>query len=403
MPAKIIVDLGYGDSGKGTMVDYFCMTEKVDWVVRYNGGAQCGHNVVLPSGLHHEFHQFGSGSLIGVYTYLSEYMVLNPIFLFVESHELHEKLPDWDPLAHIYVHEDALITTPFHIAANRMREIARGDNKHGSVGLGIGETRSDALSGMKITVGDTRDKDALWVKLRLFQHIKRLEITHMLPQLPMDPQVLEAVDVCFNKQEVDETTEFFHGLKDRIEIVDKPPFSAKENVVFEGAQGVLLDEYHGQEPYRTWTNTLTDNAERICQQAKIRDFQKIGVIRSFMTRHGRGPFLTESPQLTKSAPLQDPRNKFNRWQEEFRLGWLNLNEIRDSIKWTGGIDSLAVTHMDLIQFRAIWRAWTRNHFETYHAHPEALLDLLHEELEISIGYTSYGPTYKDKESLLELP
>src|SRR5579863_2663857 len=145
----IVVDLGYGDAGKGTVVDWLCSRQEESRptraVVRFNGGAQAAHNVVANDGRHHTFAQFGAGTLTpGVQTHLSRFMLVEPLALAAEAAHLTSLgLPE--PLDLLTVDRDALLTTPYHQAANQAREAARGDGRHGSCGMGIGETASYAL------------------------------------------------------------------------------------------------------------------------------------------------------------------------------------------------------------------------------------------------------------------
>src|SRR6185369_4055405 len=115
------------------LVDYFVRQSGASTVVRYNGGAQAAHNVVTAEGLHHTFAQFGSGTLAGARTHLSRFMVVNPTFLFSEAKHLAEIMKvSMDGLFdRITIERDALVTTPFHVAANRLRESLR-TKKHGS-------------------------------------------------------------------------------------------------------------------------------------------------------------------------------------------------------------------------------------------------------------------------------
>src|SRR5215210_8082512 len=123
--AIVLVGLGYGDEGKGAWTDFLARTEPVHTVVRFNGGAQAGHNVVAPDGRHHTFAQFGSGTLVrGVNTHLSRFMLVNPLGLLREDAELRA-LGVTDALARLSIDREALVTTPFQVAANRLRELAR--------------------------------------------------------------------------------------------------------------------------------------------------------------------------------------------------------------------------------------------------------------------------------------
>ncbi|TDB72357.1 adenylosuccinate synthetase, partial [Actinomadura sp. KC216] len=155
MEHVIVVDLGFGDAGKGTVVDHLCSTRPaflggrpprppgergVATVVRFNGGAQAAHNVVLDDGRHHTFAQFGSGTFTpGVRTHLSRFMLVDPLALAAEADHLRA-LGVADALDRLTADRDALLTTPYHRAANRARETARGAARHGSCGMGIGET-----------------------------------------------------------------------------------------------------------------------------------------------------------------------------------------------------------------------------------------------------------------------
>jgi hypothetical protein len=148
----IVVDLGFGDAGKGTVVDWLCSragerrgAALPRTVVRFNGGAQAAHNVVTPDGRHHAFAQFGSGMFTpGVRTHLSGFVLVDPLALAAEAAQL-ASAGVAGALDRLTVDRDALLTTPYHRAANRARERARGAARHGSCGMGIGETVSYAL------------------------------------------------------------------------------------------------------------------------------------------------------------------------------------------------------------------------------------------------------------------
>ena len=141
--AILTVDLGFGDAGKGSIVDYLARRHDAHTVVRYNGGAQAGHRVVTPGAApqEHVFAQFGSGALAGAATHLSRFMLLDPLAMMVEAQHLRE-LGAPDPFAHTTIDAGALVITPFQRAANRLKELARGAGRHGSCGMGIGETQA---------------------------------------------------------------------------------------------------------------------------------------------------------------------------------------------------------------------------------------------------------------------
>lgn len=143
--AILNVDGLFGDSGKGTTVDFLSREHNSTLTVRFNGGAQAAHNVVLPDGRHHTFAQFGAATFIpGVKTYLSQYVLVNPLAMAKEEEHLQTCNVN-DAWKRMFIHKDALITTPYHRADNRIKELFRGSKMHGSCGMGISATVEDSL------------------------------------------------------------------------------------------------------------------------------------------------------------------------------------------------------------------------------------------------------------------
>ncbi|GAA4901443.1 adenylosuccinate synthase [Stackebrandtia albiflava] len=329
----IVVDLGFGDAGKGTVVDWLCAMRGHRTVIRYNGGAQAAHNVVTPDGTHHTFAQFGAGSLVpGVHTHLSDRMLVDPLALATEADHL-ASCGVADPWRRLTVDERALITTPWHRAANRARELARGRDRHGSCGMGIGETARYALRYPQDapTVGDCRAPARL-----------RRKLAALAGRLPHDP----ATPV----PEVDRVAAVLADFAATVRIVDGSHVSgllADGPAVFEGAQGVLLDEWHGFHPYTTWSTTTTANASAIlAESGGGATAFRLGVLRAYTTRHGPGPLVTEDPEL--STRLPEPHNSTGRWQGAFRAGHFDAVAHRYALAVTGGVDALAVTHLDTV-------------------------------------------------------
>jgi adenylosuccinate synthase len=141
-----LLGLGFGDCGKGLFTDHLCGAWQAHTVVRFNGGAQAGHNVVLADGRHHTFSQFGAGSFhAGVATVLASPVVVHPTALRVEEEALR-RVGVTDAFARLLIDARSRVTTPFHQAAGRLREWARGAAAHGSCGVGVGETVRQALA-----------------------------------------------------------------------------------------------------------------------------------------------------------------------------------------------------------------------------------------------------------------
>ena len=161
--AIILADLGFGDAGKGTLADYLSRQLAVHTIVRYNGGPQAAHNVVTPDGRHHTFAQFGSGMFLPhTRTLLSRFMLVNPLNMLKEERHL-SALGVTDALPRTMIDRRALVITPFQRAINRLREVARAADRHGSCGEGIGECMSDALNYRDdvIRVGDLQDRTTI--------------------------------------------------------------------------------------------------------------------------------------------------------------------------------------------------------------------------------------------------
>ncbi|WP_067814051.1 adenylosuccinate synthetase [Nocardia inohanensis] len=327
----IVVDLGFGDAGKGATVDWLCSPEAgldVAAVVRFNGGAQAAHNVVA-GGRHHTFRQFGSGTFSRVPTLLSRHMLVEPIALAAEAQAL-AGLGVTDPLSLLSVDERALLTTPIHGAANRCREDTRGASRHGSCGIGIGETASYALEHDAPRVADCRRPDVLRRKLiALAEHYRPLLAGSGHRHDPID-DLVEAY------------TEFARAVAilpgDQLGRI-----ATDGRLVFEGAQGALLDEWRGLHPYTTWSTVEPRNARAMLARIGAPGYV-LGVTRAYLTRHGAGPFPTEDPELA----IPEPHNGTGVYQGAFRVGHLDPILLRYAIEACGGIDGLAVNHLDQI-------------------------------------------------------
>ena len=331
-----VVDLGFGDAGKGTVVDRLCARARdegrpIDTVVRFNGGAQAAHNVVTDDGRHHTFAQFGSGTFTpGTRTHLSRYMMVDPLALAAEADHLRG-LGVVDPFALLTVHRDAYLTTPYHAAANQARERARGDDRHGSCGMGVGETAARALADPDRV---PRARDCLSpIRLRRVLTGLRDAVIAEFGPLPMP--------------EPGACVEAFLGFGRAVRLVDDAythTLLRGRRVVFEGAQGVLLDEWHGFHPYTTWSTTTFANVDALAGGAGA-EVYRLGVLRTYTTRHGAGPLPTEDAAAT--AALPDAHNGTGRWQGRFRVGHFDAVAHRYAVAACAGVDGLALTHTDV--------------------------------------------------------
>lgn len=328
----MVVDLGYGDAGKGTTVDWLCAQAvsagRKASVIRFNGGAQAAHNVVASDGRHHTFAQFGSGTFHGVRTHLSRFTAVDPIALAAEADRLASVgVPGvWDLVT---VDEGALLTTPWHRAANRIRESRRGADRHGSCGMGVGEAVAFGLEHPDLA---PRAGDVL-APARLVSRLTAVRdaLTGELGDLGYEPAVSAVADA-------------FRAFASRVPIVDSSYVRSLLRAgpcFFEGAQGVLLDEWRGWHPYTTWSTTTFANALSLLDGVPA---YRLGVVRTYTTRHGPGPLVTESAWL--SSALTDVHNEDGPWQGPFRVGHFDAVAHRYAIEVCSGVDGLALTHLD---------------------------------------------------------
>ena len=263
---KIVVDLGFGDAGKGTTVDWLCSLGGVEATVFFNGGAQRAHNVVMPDGRHHTFAQWGSGTFRGVPTIHSCDTMVNPLNMAHEARAL-KAAGIKDPWSMVSVDPDALITTPYHIMWNRYDERVRGHARHGSTGQGIGATARHALDHPDEAVRFS-DLDSPW---RLDEKLVRLRA--------------RTIDRCGSDAaiELEELVERYLGVGRRVAPF-LGPYTTGE-FVWEGSQGVLLDEWWGFHPHTTWSTCTPENALHRIGSAES---QVLGVLRT-------APCLRHSP------------------------------------------------------------------------------------------------------------
>ncbi len=341
MKAIVTVGLGFGDEGKGATVDYLTRKHDADLVVRYCGGAQAGHNVQLPDGRRHTFAQFGSGTLAGAKTYLGPRMVISPATMLPEADHLRS-LGVTDPSTSLSAHPDCLVSTIYHVCMNRLRETARGDHCHGSCGLGIGEARHYWLRFGQDAVfaGDLRDRHALVAKLSLLRDRFLLEMQELTR---LDDELCEMLHDTTPAAEADA----LQSASDELRLSRRIPDCRV--AIFEGAQGVLLDEWKGFHPYTTWSTVTPYHALEMIDESGITDVTTLGVTRAVSTRHGAGPFPTWCPEMSKQTV--DPGNRTNDWQGSIRFGPLDLVLLEYAAR-VCEIDGLIVNCLDQIPHEA---------------------------------------------------
>lgn len=342
MKATAVIGANFGDEGKGRTVDHFAgLSPSI--VVRYNGGAQAGHTVVR-NGVEHVFQHFGAGTLAGSPTYLSAFFIANP-FLW------KQELKDLDTLGvkpTLYANKYCPLTTPFDMLINREVERVRGVGRHGSCGLGINETVERLCNS----------------KNRLFiEDIEKPDFADMLMKVKAEwvPKRLAALGITKTSDWFDSASskagfieEYIADAKAMIasmSLMDDPDLKRWDHVIFEGAQGLCLDERHMFFPHVTRSRTGLPNIIEICGGAGIEELDVVYVTRAYLTRHGAGPLPTENPSMS----FDDPTNNENEFQGKLRFGNLDADLLRsnimDDLENAGDVNvrpSLAMTCLDQV-------------------------------------------------------
>lgn len=412
-----VVDLGFGDAGKGTTVDYLARENPDATVVRFNGGAQAAHNVITPYGEHHTFAQFGSGTLAGNRTHLSRFMLVNPMNMLREAHALATKARQWDAFDRLTIDPTALVTTPFHVAWNRITEILRGGQAHGSCGQGIGATVEYAQEHVALRVQDLADLGITQTVLSDMQTFYKRLVDERLGGLPAlsltNDQRARLQHAHGTIRGVVDVKQMAQDYKFWYQIINiESDYNLTGDLIFEGAQGIGLDETYGTAPHNTWSDCTPRNAALIAGGLGRARPRTIGVTRTYTTRHGAGPLPTETDQLDH----QEPHNTTGTYQGAWRIGHLDCGLLNYSIAVCDHIgypvDEIAVTHMDrlddtnrvglhptlpspatlnndlldLIHRSRNYEDWTRDDFV-----PE-----LERAIDVPITILSYGPTADDK-------
>lgn len=358
--AWAVVDLGFGDAGKGLLTDSFVRRNKAELVVRFNGGPQAGHNVLCSDGRHHTFSQFGSGSFVrGVKTILSRYVVIHPTALLLEGRILKEKGLS-DIFSRILISEGAMLITPYHQAVGRLRELSRGRQRHGSCGVGFGEVVGRSLSSRDhvLHAGDLFDRASLRRKLLDVKDRMWSEV-QMLPEENLGSREALREISCFERPKLLES-----WLEEAIRLVELDVVASESalslqmrdarSIVFEGAQGILLDERAGFHPYTTWSRCTFENAEELLAEVSPGErIHRIGVTRALAVRHGPGPFPTEDCSL--KAIVTADHNRPGPWQGEVRYGWFDAVLMRYALDVVGPLDIFAVTHLDVPGRASEWK------------------------------------------------
>ncbi|MEM0157934.1 MAG: adenylosuccinate synthase [Thermoplasmataceae archaeon] len=327
-----VLGLQFGDEGKGKITDF--LSEKFDVVVRFNGGGNAGHTVVA-QGKKYKFHLVPSGSLRSEMVILGNGMVIDP---FALNNEI-ETLRASGCSSKILISKMAHVVTPMHKLLDTKEEEVRAKMNIGTTAQGIGPTYEDKYARTGIRMVDLLDMDLLLDKIEIIYHMKE----NLLRDSEFsDPAIREDMARNLHKEGM--------KLKDflkytEIELYDMA--SAGKSILFEGAQGTMLDIDFGMYPFVTSSNALS-GALMMGSGFTFRKVQKvIGVVKAYMSRVGSGPFPTELAGDLGNT-LRDLGNEYGTTTgRPRRVGWLDLPMLKYTIKMND-VDVLALTRLDTL-------------------------------------------------------
>jgi len=390
--ATVVIGAGYGDEGKGLISDALVAAGGADaTVVRFNGGAQAGHTVSLDDGRRHVFHHVGSGTFAGAATYLSRFFVANPILLVEELGELAAL----GLYPHIAIDPAAPVTTPYDMMINQIAERARGEERHGSCGLGVGETVERSMHPQfALTANMLRKSDAVWATLlRIRSDWLPIRLAALgIRRLSQPDRALIGSDAVLERW-LDDVAAFLGAVTigGAAAMLRRVP-----SFIFEGAQGLMLDQDHGAFPYVTRSNTGLRNVLALAPEMDIDRLDITYVTRAYATRHGAGPLAHELLGAPHNRTAEET-NIANPWQGQLRYGVLDLSILQRAIagdlSHAAGADittshALAVTCLDQIGAGTTVVASGRK----VQAAPEALADMAARAVDAAGLSMSFGPT-----------
>jgi len=392
--AHAVIGANYGDEGKGLMTDYHVAPAgRAGIVVRCNGGAQAGHTVATPNGRRHVFSHVGSGTLAGAATFLARRFVCHPTLFFKEADALAAAGVAPPP---VFVDDRAPVSTLYDILVNQLAERHRGAGRHGSCGMGFGETVERNLDPeFALTVADLQHGAGFL--LHRLAAIRDGWVPRRLAALGMPAPDAEAAerlssDIALQRF-VHDALQFRRAVR-----TARPDVLADyERVVFEGAQGLLLDQARGAFPYVTRSHTGIRNALDVAAEAGIDRLDVTYVTRAYLTRHGAGPLAGELPRQPY-AGIEDRTNVPNEFQGTLRFAHLDLDAVEgavrtdfaDTLAWPGIAATLNVAVSCLDQVGQAVTYVEGRMLKT--AAPEALAGRLAARLGAGTLYTAWGPT-----------
>ena len=331
----VVIGTQWGDEGKGKVVDW--LTEHAQGVVRFQGGHNAGHTLVIgdkktvlrliPSGILRP----------NVRVYIGNGVVLSPSALLQEIAELESA--GIEVRARLSISPACPLVLPYHVALDQAREASLGETKIGTTGRGIGPAYEDKIARRALRVQDVFYPDRFAAKLELLLEFHNFVLTQYYK-----------CDAVPYRETLDAALALAPQLKPMIADVAALIQEARrrgDSLLFEGAQGALLDIDHGTYPYVTSSNCLAGAAAPGCGIGpQLLDYV-LGIVKAYTTRVGTGPFPTELRDDT-GATLAKRGNEFGSVTgRPRRCGWLDLPALKRSLQ-LNGVDGLCITKLDVL-------------------------------------------------------
>ncbi|MGI8421703.1 MAG: adenylosuccinate synthase [Gaiellaceae bacterium] len=333
MPATVIVGAQWGDEGKGKIVDLLALDS--DLVCRYQGGPNAGHTVIVGEETY-KIRQIPSGVIAGKATVIGAGCVIDPEVLIGEFDELESRGLS---VEEAYVSGNAHLIMPWHVAIDGAQERRLGKLQIGTTRRGIRPCYADKASRIGIRVQDLLDAKILRQKIEIALAEKNVWLERVYEVEPFD---------------LEEVATRFEGYAQRLRpfvadtslLIDEALRSGK-NVLFESAQGTLLDLDHGTYPFVTSSNPVASHAATGTGIGPNRLGTILGVTKAYVTRVGAGPFPSEiaSPEQERVRELGGEFGTVT--GRERRCGWLDLVALRYAVR-LNGITELALTKLDVL-------------------------------------------------------
>jgi adenylosuccinate synthase len=336
MANVVVIGTQWGDEGKGKVVDY--LTAKADMVVRFQGGNNAGHTLVV-NGLKTICHLIPSGILhMEKKCLIGNGVVVDPVVLLEEMEELRRKGVEVTP-QNLSLSDKAHLIMPYHRALDVAREAAKGEDKIGTTGRGIGPCYEDKAARAGIRVVDLLEPDTLKEKIQTNLEEKNFLLTEWLKAEALEFQPIYERYLALGK--------ILEPYMSDVSLELDEAVKGGKRILFEGAQGTQLDVDHGTYPYVTSSNPISGAA---CSGAGIgpdKLHHTIGIVKAYTTRVGAGPFPTELNDDTGNY-MQERGAEFGATTgRRRRCGWLDLTVVRDSAR-LNGLTSLSITKLDVL-------------------------------------------------------